>query len=155
MSMIRYLAESENYKVTSEYEYATLHFKSKPLKESIDIGDFYGDPNCAIISRDERYVVVGGCGLIIYRLEEPFAEYGDDKNTNQYFEFFREPPNDWWINGLHQTNIDSDRKYFRFIAANNDGEFIYRMDAESFKVEKINSSLDNTLTTSDMTNKDT
>ena len=93
--MIKYLAESENFKVTSEYEYATLHFKNKLLGKSVYIGDFYGDPDCAIISRDEKYLVVAGCGLIIYRLREPFKEYGDTGNSNQYSEFFRERENHW------------------------------------------------------------
>lgn len=140
--MIRYLAESENYKVTSEYEYATLHFKNKLFGKSVYIGDFYGDPDCAIISRDEKYLVVAGCGLIIYRLKEPFKEYGDAENSNQYSEFFREPENHWWINGLHQTDVDADWKYFRFVAANNEGEFIYKMNAEDFSIEKISSSVD-------------
>jgi hypothetical protein len=141
--MIRHLAESENYKVTSEYEYATLHFKNKLIRESVYIGDFYGDPECAIISRDEKYLVLAGSGLIIYRLKEPFTEYGDSGKSTQYSEFFREPENLWWINGLHQTDIDSDLKYFRFVAANNDGEFIYKMNADDFNIEKISSSVDN------------
>lgn len=141
--MIRYLAESENYKVTSEYEYATLHFKNKLIGKSVYIGDFYGDPDCALISRDEKYLVVAGCGLIIYKLQKPFREYGDKENSNQYSEFFREPENNWWINGLHQTGVDSDWKYFRFVAANKDGEFIYKMNAEDFSIEKISSSVDN------------
>ena len=134
--MLRYLAESENYKVTSEYEYVTLHFKNKPSRKPVYIGHFYGDPECAIISRNERYIAVCGCGLIIYKLDEPFIEYGETKNPNQYSEFFRDPH--WWINGLHQTDVDSDWKYFRFVAANEEGEFIYKMDSDSFKIEKIN-----------------
>jgi len=141
--MIRHLAESENYKVTSEYESATLHFKNKLIRKSVYIGDFYGDPDCAIISRDEEYLVVAGCGLIIYRLKEPFTEFGDSRQSTQYSEFFREPENHWWINGLHQTNIDNDWKYFRFVAANNEGEFIYKMNADDFSVEKISSSVAN------------
>ena len=140
--MIRYLAESENYKVTSEYEYATLHFKNKLHRKPVDIGDFYGDPDCAIISRNENYLVVAGCGLIIYRLREPFTEYGDIGNPTQYSEFFREPEFHWWINGLHQTDIDSDWKYFRFVAANKEGEFIYKMNADDFSIEKIGASKD-------------
>jgi hypothetical protein len=139
--MIRYLAESENYKVTSEYEYATLHFKNKLFGGSVYIGDFYGDPDCAIISRDEKYLVVAGCGLIIYRLKEPFMEYVGNENSNQYSEFFREPENDWWINGLHQTDVDGDWKYFRFVASNKEGEFIYKMNVEDFNIEKIGSSV--------------
>ena len=139
--MTRYLAESENYKVTSEYEYATLHFKNRLFCNSVYIGDFYGDPDCSIISRDEKYLVVAGCGLIIYKLKEPFKEYSN-QNSNQYSEFFREPENHWWINGLHQADVDDDWKYFRFVAANNEGEFIYKMNAEDFSFEKLASSVD-------------
>jgi hypothetical protein len=138
--MIRHLAESENYKVTSEYEYATLHFKNKLIEKSVYIGNFYGDPDCAIISRDEKYLVVAGCGLIIYRLITPFSEYEDSKKSTQFSEFFGEPENLWWVNGLHQTEIDSDPKWFRFVAANNDGEFIYKMNVDDFSIEKISSS---------------
>jgi len=137
--MTRHLAESDKYSVTSEYEYATLHFKNRLSKKSVYLGDFYGDPNCAIISKDEKYLVVAGCGLIIYRLKEPFREYGNDDADDQYFEFFRHPSDIWWINGLTQEISDVDWKYFRFVAANSDGEFKYRMDAESFKIEKVDS----------------
>jgi hypothetical protein len=135
--MTRHLAESENYKVTSEYESVTLHFKNKLFNKTLYIGDFYGDPDCAIISRDEKYVVMAGCGLIIYKLQEPFDEYGSDDSSGQYFEFYRDPPNNWWTNGLHQTQVDADWKYFRFVAANDEGEFIYKMDTTTFEIEQI------------------
>ena len=140
--MTRFLAESINYKVTSEYESVTLHFKSNNLKKSAYIGDFYGDPDCAIISWDEKYLVVAGCGLIIYRLVEPFNEVGVAKNSPQYSEFFNDVEDIWWINGLHQNDIDGDLKYFRFVAANKDGEFIYKLNAEVFSIGKI-STIDN------------
>ena len=143
--MTRHLAESDNFRVTSEYEYVTLHFKNRLFKKSVYLGDFYGDPDCAIISKDEKYLVVAGCGLIIYRLKEPFREYGTATPHHQYFEFFRKPPDIWWINGLNQIMADSDWKYFRFVAANSDGEFTYKMDAESFKVERIDSLSQSTL----------
>lgn len=139
--MIRCLAESENFKVTSEYEYVTLHFKNNLFVKSVYIGDFYGDPDCAIISRDEKYFVVAGCGLVIYKLKEPFKEYSDEENSDQYSEFFRKPDNIWWIKELHQTDVDDDWKYFRFVAAKNEGEFIYKMNAEDFNIEKISSSV--------------
>ena len=140
--MIKYLAESKNYKVTSEYESVTLHLKNKLLKQSVYIGYLYGDPDCAIISKDEKYLVVAGCGLLIYNLLEPFNEVCIDQPTFQYSEFFNNADNVWWVNGLHQTDIDADWKYFRFVAANNEGEFIYKMNAEDFNIEKISSPLD-------------
>jgi len=140
--MTRYLAESINYKVTSEYESVTLYLKNH-IKKPVYIGHFYGDPDCAIISRDEKYLVVAGCGLIIYRLVEPFNQNDNTENLTQYSEFFQEPENIWWVNRLHQTDIDSDWKYFRFVAANKDGEFIYKMNSENFSIEKISSLVDN------------
>lgn len=138
--MERYLAESKNYKVTSEYEMVFLHFKAEPQRKPILIGDFYGDPECAIISRDEKFVVMAGCGIIIYRLQDPFKEfkYDSKKRQDQFTEFYRKEPNVWWTNGLHQTTTDMDWKFFRFVAANKDGEFIYKMDSTTFEVERIN-----------------
>ncbi len=137
--MIRHLAESDNYKVTSEYEYATLHFKNYLLKKSVHIGDFYGDPDCAIISSNEKYLVIAGCGLIIYKLEEPFIDYCTDKDVNQYSVFFTDPQNTWWVEKLHQTDTDSNGKFFRFFATNNDGESLYKMNAETFQIERLES----------------
>ena len=111
-TMTRILAESDNYKVTSEYEYVTLHFKDQISRKSIYIGDFYGDPDCAIISMNEKYVVTAGCGLIIYKLQEPFNEFSNHKNPDQYIEFFREPTNIWWVKDLYQSDLDQS-KYFR------------------------------------------
>lgn len=134
--MTRYLAESENYKVTSDDENVTLHFKKGVFKKSY-IGHFYGDPESAIISKDEKYLVISGNGLVIYKLEPPFEEYGTNENTKQYFEFFRDPDNIWWTNGLHQKQVDLDWKYFRFVAVNDEGEFVYRMDSVTFDIENM------------------
>ena len=79
----------------------------------------------------------------MYKLQVPFREYGDTENSNQYSTFFKEPGNIWWIDDFRQDNVDSDWKYFRFVAANNDGEFIYKMNADDFSIEKISSSLHN------------
>lgn len=134
--MIRYLAESEHFKVTAEYETVYLQFKMHPGRRRIIIGDFYGDPQCAIISCDEKYVAIAGAGLIIYRLQEPFDSYQYETSSRQYAEFFRFEPKLWWLNGLHQDDIDQDCKYFRFIAANDEGLVIYRMDACTFELKK-------------------
>lgn len=135
--MIRNLAESEHYKVTSQFEYVTLHFKGKIFKKPVYPGDFYGDPDCCIISKDEQYLVVAGCGIIVYRLAEPFNEYGSAAVVQQYAEFFREPPHHWWIRELHQAEMDGECKYFRFVAEHEEGEFVYRMNAIDCRFEKI------------------
>ncbi|MBL7934529.1 MAG: hypothetical protein JNM51_01820 [Bacteroidia bacterium] len=131
--MKRDLAESENYKVTSEYEMVSLHFKAKD-RDPIYIGDFYGDPDSAIISSDENYVAMAGCGLIIYKLQEPFDEYLDE-NTNQYFVFNNTEPNIWWTSNVHQSSEDKDPKFFRFAKEENSKKVIYRFDISTNTID--------------------
>ena len=133
--MKRNLAESDKYKIISEYETVSLYFKTNN-RNPIVIGDFYGDPECAIISKDETYVAMAGCGLIVYKLQKPFEEYkGDEKNT-QYFVFNNIEPDIWWTNGLNQSLDDVDPKYFRFVKEENSNEVIYRFDTSTNKVDK-------------------
>lgn len=93
------LAASENYVVAHQFETAYLIYRNKPL---CDIGDFYGDPNVAIIDKDEKWCAIGGCGLIIYFLRKPFLNYDYHQITSQYFELGRYPPNIWWIDKIEQ-----------------------------------------------------
>jgi hypothetical protein len=93
------LAQSKNYKVEHEYETVILSAKDN---RKIVIGDFYGDPAVAIIDRDERWCAVGGCGLIVYWLEEPFAAYRYRHSSPQYFELRRYQPDIWWIESIEQ-----------------------------------------------------
>jgi len=133
--MQKILAESKNYKIVSEYEYITLHFKNA-FNTTVYVGDFYGDPDCAIISKDEKYIVIGGCGLIIYFLKKPFVAFGSFSNENQYSEFFRETSDCWWISELAQN--PNELSYFQFKAANDNGEFLYKMNINDYKLEQIN-----------------
>ncbi len=75
------LAESNNYKVVSEYETVTLVNKRTGL--SVNIGDFYGDPQGALIDLNERFAVMYGCGLIVYFIREPYECYSYNKETSQ------------------------------------------------------------------------
>jgi len=115
----------------------TLHFKNAGSNHSVAIGDFYGEPECAIISKDEKYVVLAGCGLIIYRLEKPFSEYLGDNSINQYSEFFRYPPNVIWISELRQSSNDLDWRHFQFTGESDEGKFSYKMNADTFEIERI------------------
>lgn len=95
MNTKRQLAESENYRVSSEYETVFLTRKSAPLRASsrdIYIGDFYGDPCAAVIDAAERFVISVGCGLIVYRLAEPFTPYSYGAPNAQWIELFRDKP---------------------------------------------------------------
>ena len=89
------LAESEHFVITNEYENTFLIIKANNRR--ILIGDFYGDPQTAVISNDEKFCAVGGCGLIIYYLNEPYCEFDKDFDSKQSKELFREKDNEWWI----------------------------------------------------------
>lgn len=87
------LAESEHYAIISEFE--TVSLIDKATNTEIIIGDFYGDPEGAIIDTNERFVAMYGCGLIVYFLCPPFEEYTYDTKTKQWFEIGRNEPIMW------------------------------------------------------------
>lgn len=57
------LAESEHFKVKSFYEDAVLI--DKRTGRTFPVCDIYGDPEGALISKDESFAVVYGCGAVI------------------------------------------------------------------------------------------
>lgn len=57
------LAESEHFKVKSFYEDAALI--DKRTGRTFPVCDIYGDPEGALISKDESFAVVYGCGAVI------------------------------------------------------------------------------------------
>ena len=81
------LTESEHYRIFNEYENVIMEIKKSHKK--IQIGDFYGNPQMAIISEDEKVCVMCGCGIIIYYLREPFREYEYHTQTEQWREWGR------------------------------------------------------------------
>lgn len=86
-NFVEVLAESRNYIVF--YEFESVILKIKKSKKEILIGDFYGEPQMALISEKEDFCAVCGCGIIIYYLHTPFIEYEYNKKTNQWKEWGR------------------------------------------------------------------
>ena len=97
------LAESKNYLV--EHEYETV-LPSPRSGGKVVIGEFYGDPDVAIIDQEEKWCAIGGCGLIVYWLEQPFAEYHYRTHSPQYFEMNRYPPDVWWVEEIDQVGAN-------------------------------------------------
>ena len=86
---MKIMAESRNYQIVNSYE--TVYLKRKGTDQKIIIGDFYGDPELAVISPDERYCVMAGAGIIIYYLKKPFTQYRYNvQNSPQWKEWGRE-----------------------------------------------------------------
>ena len=96
------LARSDHYEVTHEFEVVFLSRFTTPAPDVV-IGDFYGDPVTAIIDKKERFVIMIGCGMIIYNLKEPFQPYQYNLKTSQWKELFREVESHWWIESIIQT----------------------------------------------------
>ena len=96
------LASSDQFRILHEYETVWLEAEGRGR---IVIGDFYGDPKMAIIDAGERWCVIGGCGLIIYFLQEPFDHYAYNEISTQYREVGRAHPNIWWVNAIEQIGV--------------------------------------------------
>ncbi len=133
--MERVLLQNDNYIITHEFEVVSLTIKK--VGKEVVIGDFYGDPTSAFISNDESYCVVGGCGIIIYYLKEPFIEFEYNKVSEQWKEVFRNPNDIWWIDNITEGSSTSK---FRFYVDENDDHLhagIYEIDAFTFKFVKL------------------
>ena len=83
------LAESEHYALLREYEECYLVFKDGG-RRSVSIGDFYGDPEFALFDKNEKFVVMGGCGIIVYFLEEPWQIYSYNTESAQWIDISRD-----------------------------------------------------------------
>ncbi|GAA0765894.1 hypothetical protein LRH25_08775 [Ideonella azotifigens] len=97
---VRQLAHSARFRLSHEYETVWL---MREGARPTEIGDFYGDPHTAIIDRGERWCAVGGNGLIVYFLEEPFEAYQPGRPSAQYFELGRKERDTWWVERIQQT----------------------------------------------------
>lgn len=97
------LAESENFIISSEYGKVLLIIKK--INRKVIIGDFYGEPQTALISSDESFCVIAGCGMIIYYLHEPYEAYRANTSTNQWKELHTKFGEARWIE--HVEYIDN------------------------------------------------
>lgn len=114
------LAESEHYRVYHEYENVIMEIKNSHIQ--IQIGDFYGDPQMAMISEDEKVCIMCGCGIIIYYLREPFREYEYHTPTEQWREWGRNNAEaDIWVENIRFI----DNKTIEIIAESGD---IYQLN---------------------------
>lgn len=99
---MKILTESKNYIVFYEFEAVILEIKES--KDKILIGDFYGEPQMAIISEQEDFCAMCGCGVIIYYLQPPFMEYEYHKQTQQWKEWGRINQKEIWVETIKYVN---------------------------------------------------
>ncbi len=95
------LAQSRHYKVWHEYETVYLELESS---ERVIIGDFYGDPNGALIDWAERWCLVYGEHLLLYHLKPPFLPWDTSLSNapEQYMKLFE----GWNFENTYQTADD-------------------------------------------------
>lgn len=115
------IVESEHYIIRRQYEEANLLFKTVS-RNSICIGDHYGDVSCAAINPNEEWCITCGAGIIFYHLIEPFETYTYGHVTSQWREYGRDPDDVDYIKciseitneGVTVLNEDDERETFRF-----------------------------------------
>lgn len=111
MNLYNWLFESTDYKVYSNYEYVYLKDKrisfNHDRHEKVDIlvEWIYGDPTGAIITPDQKYVIVVGSGIYIYNIIS-----GDLKT------FFSEPNSLKWIETIYLAEEDDWNNEFRIVS---------------------------------------
>ena len=69
----RVLAESAGFRIEHQYEDARL--VDKATGQIVNLGDFYGDPDCAVIAATEQWFAVGGEGVITYDAQNGLRQY--------------------------------------------------------------------------------
>ncbi|MCR5146554.1 MAG: hypothetical protein K6B70_04335 [Clostridia bacterium] len=126
------MIESKNFIITYEYEKVFLNFKNED--KSILIGEFYGNPYTAIISKDEDFCVVGGEGIIIYYLNEPYLEYKNNYKTNEQWKEWGRDNTDSivWIEKIEQIG----NKIIRLTSENKE-QFILNVAQFKEAMEKL------------------
>lgn len=131
--MINFLTENSEYKVYSIYE--NVYLKSK--KDSMNLDDFettdklitnhYGDPNDAIILNSGKHIIISGCGLSIYYIDDGFEKH-----------ILAEPDNITWTNGLFQDESDHQLLEVRFVALNQVDQLrVFKMNIHSFEIIEL------------------
>ncbi len=130
--MERILARSAHYTISHEYEMVLLDCPDRP---QVVIGDFYGDPATAIIDFHEKWAMVVGCGIILYRLESPFTPYEYNKKTAQWWEAHRSPADECWIVSVYQKS-DNIVQFVVDPASAMVG--VYELDLNSLSIIKVN-----------------
>lgn len=102
-AIMKVLAESVKYVIFYEYEKVFLYIKENDKR--VLIGEFYGDPYIAVISYDESFCVIGGEGIIVYYLKEPFEEFRTSADiSSQWKTWGRDDGETVWIDEIHQID---------------------------------------------------
>src|SRR5262245_9483667 len=70
---VRILRETENFRITHDYEFVRAIDNRSGAR--IDLGSHYGDPTDAIVSMDERWIIVIGDGITAKEIDGELHEF--------------------------------------------------------------------------------
>ena len=130
---INILAESEKFKVYSLSE--SVYLKDKSSSKSIndyEKNDFllawvYGDPDSALISSNQSFIAISGCGIILYFLE-----------SKKIIELYNAPEDIMWTNSIKQ-NIEDEEYIIRFNALTDSDKINHnKLNVKSLNLETTN-----------------
>lgn len=76
------LAGSDSYKLFFRYESATL--EGGEFKSPLVVAEFYYPVECGCIDYQEKWVVTGGHGIVIYYLKPPYEPHRLGENSTQW-----------------------------------------------------------------------
>ena len=133
----RCLARSKNYSVWADYE-AVIIRDVKGTTWAVD--EMYGNPQATIITWDERYAVVVGCGIMICDLMRFGEKTGNGKTwkTTSVISLMSDPGDTWWFALIEQVFQDEDRIEIRLATDLMDPHIgIYSLNPETFELHPV------------------
>ncbi|GGR95892.1 hypothetical protein [Deinococcus sedimenti] len=95
------LAAAAGWSVLAEFETVTVQ---RPDGARWDIGWMYGNPEAALITWENTYAVVVGCGVIVAdlrRFGEPVTPGLDGPDPH----LRADPPEPWWFENVYQQDV--------------------------------------------------
>ncbi|MDO7845365.1 hypothetical protein Q5H92_03275 [Hymenobacter sp. M29] len=130
--MIKHLAENADYKVYSLHE--SVYLKSKATcrtlsdfeESDLSVAWHYGDPASAIILGSNNYIIVAGCGITVYDIDQHFE-----------VTLLNAPDNIWWTDGLHQ-GFEDDWMECRFVSFFDDNKLrVFKINAVTKEITML------------------
>lgn len=97
--------KSDSFMIYSEYE--TVFLIINKTNEEVVIGDFYGDVDDILVSKDEKICVMCGAGVVVYFLTSPYRNYTyhiSNTNNKQWKEFYRYGTSLKWFDRVEEIN---------------------------------------------------
>jgi hypothetical protein len=139
---MKILARNENYIVFSRDEDLWIA-KTNSVDNKQSIGRFVGGPNCALISEDDRYLVVAGYGILLVDINKVFDNYNNETLGKLYF---RRGNRRYWISKIWENEscgdftfyFDSQLMQYCFYFKNN---VLFESNGEKIAADEINVSL--------------